>query len=74
MGPPKALQSSLHAGVAEMSKAKSRVLAEMTDEVNQSKMQLQSGTDAALKAIEEQEKYDFIINSPELENWLGSLP
>ena len=66
-------EQSMHAGVQEMTKSKARVLAEMTDEVNQSKMQLQSGTDAALKAIEEQEKYDFIINSPELENWLSTL-
>lgn len=66
-------EQSMHAAVQEMTKSKARVLAEMTDEVNQSKMQLQSGTDAALKAIEEQEKYDFIINSPELENWLSTL-
>jgi len=66
-------EQSMHAGIQEMTKSKARVLAEMTDEVNQSKMQLQSGTDAALKAIEEQEKYDFIINSPELENWLSTL-
>ena len=31
------------------------------------------GVDAAQKAITDQDKYDFIVNSPELENWLESL-
>jgi hypothetical protein len=31
------------------------------------------GVDAAQKAVTDQDKYDFIVNSPELENWLESL-
>merc|ERR1711934_37639 len=45
----------------------------MLDELNNNKGQLQTGVDAAQKAIVEQDKYDFIVNSPELENWLDSL-
>merc|ERR1711907_899126 len=45
----------------------------MNAELNNNKGQLQTGVDAAQKAIVEQDKYDFIVNSPELENWLDSL-
>jgi|ERR1712194_845353 len=66
-------EESMHAVIAELLRTKTSMLAEMADEVHEIKTQLQAGTDAGLKAVSEQEKYDFIINSPELENWVGTL-
>jgi len=66
-------EEAMLAATSELEDSKTRVLQEMTDELNNNKASLQQGIDAAQKAIAEQDKYDFIMNSPELENWLDSL-
>jgi len=66
-------EEAMLAATTELEDSKKRVLQEMTDELNNNKASLQQGIDAAQKAVVEQDKYDFIINSPELENWLDSL-
>jgi len=66
-------EESMLAATQELEDSKARVLQEMLDELVNNKASLQQGVDAAHKAIAEQDKYDFIVNSPELENWLESL-
>lgn len=66
-------EEAMLAATQELEDSKSRVLQEMLDELGNNKASLQQGVDAAQKAIAEQDKYDFIVNSPELENWLESL-
>jgi len=66
-------EEAMLAATQELEDSKNRVLQEMLDELNNNKASLQQGVEAAQRAIAEQDKYDFIVNSPELENWLESL-